>query len=72
MQCGQDLLNAPLLDGLVEQLGREYPDASLSAVESALRDSLTQAAGAEKLSLGDIECNRDYRHACPRGVRSSP
>ena len=64
----QGLGNPPLLDGLAEQLVKDYPSQPLSAIEQALTDSLKRAADDEGMHLNDLTCNRDYSLACPEGT----
>lgn len=58
---------APLLDGLVEELSKEYSEEPTSAVEQALANALTLSAQNEGLPVSDLSCNRDYSLPCPEG-----
>lgn len=61
------LANAPVLEGLVGELSKAYPNEPRAAVEQAVSNALASVADAERIPLDDQTCVRDYSAACPVG-----
>jgi len=57
----------PILDGLAEELGQDFPEESRGAVQNALAQALDAAVEKEGLDLQDVVCVRDYSSQCPTG-----
>uniref|UniRef100_A0A7R9ZZK0 CPW-WPC domain-containing protein n=1 Tax=Pyrodinium bahamense TaxID=73915 RepID=A0A7R9ZZK0_9DINO len=62
-----DLVGAPILQGLLGALAKDYGDEPVAAVERALEGALRLAAEKENVALSDVVCERDYSQACPQG-----
>ena len=61
-------MHPSLLDGLEERLVEEYPFETHTAVQTALKDALRDAAAVEGIAMQD-DCDRDYSSACPVGTQ---
>jgi len=67
MCCIAETVYADMLEGLPEDLSKEFPDVADETIGQALLNAVFVAAANENVPMHDISCIRDYSVACPQG-----
>lgn len=56
----------PLLQGLLDELAKEFPDEAADTLKKVLGQALDVAAAQEVVPKQDLTCERNYRTLCPQ------
>ena len=64
------LSHVPLVNGMVAELRKTFPQQPTLAIERAVADGLIQTLEDEGTDTHEVRCVRDYSRLCPEGSLS--
>ena len=67
-RLSQGLAHAPIMNGLMQQLQKAFPDEPVLLLEDAIASGLVRALADENLGVQEITCTRNYATLCPVGA----
>ena len=64
------LSHVPVVNGMVAELQKTFPQQPTLAIERAVADGLIQTLEDEGIDAHEVQCVRDYSKLCPEGSSS--